>query len=170
MRTSTTIAWRRAWFAAIVIGILTTSGVQAQNRTDAAPSFVFRVEIAGADVGFFRSVSGLGVENEVVEFREGGSDVIHKLPGAKKFPNIVLKRGFTGSTGLFNWVNSFKNTGSRIDGTIIMLSTSLTEVVRWQFHNGFPTKWEGPEFDASKSEVAIETLEIAHEGLTMVKP
>ena len=133
--------------------------------------FTFRVEIEGVEAGFFRSVSGLAIETEVVEFREGGSGVIHKLPGVRKYPNLVLKRGFAGNPALYDWYNSF-TTGSaaRVDGTIVMLTANLSEVARWQFHNGFPAKWEGPEFDASKSEVAIETLEIAHEGLTMVKP
>ena len=170
MRTSTTtIAWRRAWLTAITIGILAASGVQAQERPDATalPAFLFHVEIGGVDLGFFKSVTGLGVENEVLEFRD--ADVIHKVPGVKKYPNIVLKRGFTGSSGFFNWVSSFKNGSARVDGAIIMLSTGLTEVARWQFHNGFPAKWQGPELDASKNEIAIETLEIAHEGLTMVK-
>lgn len=171
MRASTTSGWRRAWFAAIVIGILTTSGAQAQMLGNPLPRFFFRVEIQGIDAGFFRSVSGLAIETEVIEFREGGSDVIHKLPGARKYPNLVLKRGFAGNPALYDWYNSFtKANAARVDGTIVMLSPNLTEIARWQFHNGFPVKWEGPEFDASKNEVAIETLEIAHEGLAMVKP
>jgi phage tail-like protein len=171
MRASTTRAWRRAWLTAVAIGILTTSGVQAQAvRKDPLRRFLFRVEIDGLNAGFFKSVSGLSIETEVIEFREGGSDVIHKLPGARKYPNLVLKQGFTGDTALYEWFNSFRGKPARVDGTIIMLGADLSEVARWEFHNGFPVKWEGPDFDASSNDVPIETIEIAHEGLTLVKP
>lgn len=173
MRASTARAWRRAWLTAIVIGTLTTGGVQAQKdlRKDVVRRFTFRVEIEGLDAGFFRSVSGLSIENEVVEFREGGSDVVRKLIGSRKWPNLVLKQGFSGSTALYEWFNSFgKGSPTRVNGTIIMLAADLSELARWEFHNGFPVKWEGPDFDASSNDVPIETIEIAHEGLTLVKP
>jgi phage tail-like protein len=172
MRTSTSSAWRRAWLAALAVAMLGANIVQAQNdsRGDAlARPFSFRVEIEGLDAGVFRSVSGLSIETEVIEFREGGSDVIHKLPGARKYPNLVLKRGFTGDTTLYDWYNSFTGGNpARVNGSIIMLGPDLAQVARWEFHNGFPVKVEGPDLDASSNEVPIETIEIAHEGLTMV--
>jgi phage tail-like protein len=173
MRVRTTSVWQRAGLAALSIAILSGIAVQAQKdaRKDPLRQFTFRVEIEGLDVGFFRSVSGLSIETEVIEFREGGSDVIHKLPGVRKYTNIVLKRGFTGSSALYDWFNSFsRGNADRVDGTIIMLSPDLNEIARWQFHNGFPAKWEGPEFDASSNDIPIETLEIAHEGFAPVKP
>ena len=82
----------------------------------------------------------------------------------------MLKQGFTGDTALYEWFNSFRGKPARVDGTIIMLGADLSEVARWEFHNGFPVKWEGPDFDASSNDVPIEAIEIAHEGLTLVKP
>jgi phage tail-like protein len=81
----------------------------------------------------------------------------------------VLKRGFTGDTTLYDWYSSFtREIPARVNGSIIMLGPDLTEVARWEFHNGFPVKVEGPILDASSNEVLIETIEIAHEGLTLV--
>jgi phage tail-like protein len=171
MRASTNNAWRRAWLAALMVAMLGANTVQTQSdlRKDLLlRRFSFRVEIEGLDVGFFKSVSGLSIETEVIEFREGGSDVIRKLPGVRKYPNLVLKRGFTGDTALYEWFNSFtKGNPARVDGSIVMLGPNLAQLARWDFHNGFPVKWEGPDFDASSNEVPIETIEIAHEGLTL---
>jgi phage tail-like protein len=147
MRVSTANAWRSAWFAAIVMGIFGATAAQAQKETrkDAFQHFSFRVEIEGVDVGFFRSVSGLTIEAEVIEFREGGSDVIRKLPGVRKYPNLVLKRGFTGSPALYDWFNSVsRGNAAKVDGSIVMLSPNLTEIARWQFHNGFPANERAP--------------------------
>ena len=133
-------------------------------RRGAVPRFLFRVEIAGVDAGFFREVTGLAIEREVIEAREGGqNEAIHKLPGIRKFTNIIMKRGFIGDSALFDWLNS----GVKKNGRIVMLNARGAEVVALEFHNGFPAKWQGPDLDASKNEVAIETLEIAHEGLTL---
>jgi len=166
-------AWRGKWFAVIVMSILGVAAVRGQGgvRKDAIHAFSFRVEIEGVDVGFFRSVSGLSIETEVVEFREGGSDVIRKLPGVTKYPNIVLKRGFTGNTALYDWYKSITNQNPvRVNGTIVMFDAGGTQLATWHFFNGWPAKWEGPDFDATKNELAIETIEIAHEGLTLTTP
>jgi len=118
---------------------------------------------------FFKSVSGLRSETEVVPVRVGGENgTTRQLVGATKFSNIVLKQGFTGSSAMLKWREEWMNPGpkTRLSGTIIQLNTALVEVARWTFTRGWPCKWEISEFDASKSELAIETLEIAHEGLT----
>jgi phage tail-like protein len=167
-------AWRGTLFAVLVISILGVAGVQGQGTTtrkDALPAFSFRVEIEGVDLGTFRSVSGLSIEMEVIEFREGGSEVIHKLPGVRKYPNLVLKQGFTGNIALYDWfISNTRQNPVRVDGKIVMLDQHDAEVAAWQFHNGFPAKWEGPDFDASGNDIPIETIEIAHEGLTMITP
>jgi len=107
----------------------------------------------------------------VIEFREGGSDVTHKLIGPLKWKNIVLKQGFTGSTRLYDWYRSFTpQSPMRVNGSIVMLDAAGLELARWQFVRGFPVKWEGPDFDASGNDIPIETIEIAHEGLTMITP
>jgi phage tail-like protein len=149
--------------------------VSAADRRDPLPVFCFKVEISvGGDTGeaFFKSVSGLKYETEVVPVKEGGvNDTTYNLVGSTKWSNIVLKQGFTGNSGLLTWRTQWLNgTFTRIEtGKIIQLNTALDPVAEWTFYRGWPAKWEISEFDASKSELAIETLEIAHEGLTYKK-
>ncbi len=140
------------------------------KRTDPYAVFNFRVEIDGIVVGSFTEVSGLDSETDVIEYRTGdmrmNSSV--KLPGLTKYPNIVLKRGMTKDLSLWQWRKAVVNGQTdRRNGVIILMDESRADVLRWQFRNGWPAKWEGPDLDASSSEVAIETLEIAHEGLEL---
>lgn len=144
------------------------------DRKDPFLAFCFVVEVQDEKLekatGFFKSVSGLSSETEVVPYREGGvNDTTHQLPGAVKWKNIVLKRGFCGPE-LINWRKKWlgaSKPGDRRSGTIKQLAADGKTVVNtWTFTNGWPCKWEMSELDASKSEVSIETLEIAHEGIT----
>lgn len=140
------------------------------KRTDPYAVFNFRVEIDGIVVGSFTEVSGLDSETDVIEYRTGdmrmNSSV--KLPGLTKYPNVVLKRGMTKDLSLWQWRKAVVNGQTdRRNGVIILMDESRADVLRWQFRNGWPAKWEGPDLDASSSEVAIETLEIAHEGLEL---
>ncbi len=142
------------------------------TRKDPLPVFCFKVELSlaggGGGEAFFKSVSGLKYETEVVPVREGGAnDTTFSLVGATKWSNIVLKQGFTGNSALLKWRQEWLNgTMNRIKtGKIIQLDTALKEVAKWTFVRGWPAKWELSELDASKSELSIETLEIAHEGL-----
>jgi phage tail-like protein len=141
-------------------------------RKDPLPVFCFHVQLEGiGGEAFFKSVSGLRYETEVVPVREGGQNLTtFQLPGATKWSNITLKMGFTkdsSATGLLKWRKDWTQPGGgrRITGTITQLDTALKPQVSWTFVRGWPMKWEIGEFDASKSELAIETLEIAHEGL-----
>ena len=142
------------------------------NRKDPLPVFCFKVELKlkGGDGGeaFFKSVGGLRYETEVIPVREGGAnDTTFMLPGATKWSPLVLKQGFTGSSALLAWREDWiAGTMTRIEtGKIIQLDTALNPVATWTFYQGWPSKWEVSELDASKSELAIETLEITHNGL-----
>ncbi len=140
------------------------------ERKDPLPVFCFKVQLLGDDL-FFKSVSGLRYETEVVPVREGGNNATtYQLYGATKWSNIVLKQGFTqssGVNGLLNWRESWiGQRGARKDGKIFALDTALQVQAVWSFYRAWPLKWEISEFDASKSELAIETLELAHEGIT----
>ncbi|MEJ7600580.1 MAG: phage tail protein [Kofleriaceae bacterium] len=139
------------------------------NRKDPLPVFCFRVDNLSGDA-FFKSVSGLKYEQEVIPVREGGTnDTTFMLPGAIKWGPITLKKGFTGSSGLLEWREKWMSgKGTRIStGTIILLDgPKLEPKAQWLMHRAWPSKWEVSEFDASKSELAIETLELQHEGLT----
>ncbi len=142
------------------------------DRNDPLPVFCFYVYLDIKQVGkaeaFFKSVGGLRMETEVVPVREGGTNnTTFQLPGATKWSNIVLKQGFTAGSGLVQWRQAWlQGDMKRIKtGTITQLDTARRQQCSWSFYNAWPAKWEISEFDASKSELAIETLELAHEGI-----
>jgi phage tail-like protein len=143
------------------------------TRRDPFLAFCFRVtiddKVKDPKVGFFKSVGGLSYETEVVDYREGGvNDSTFKLVGGTKWKNIVLKRGFSGPE-LIAWREEWLTPGpkTRKGGKIEQMATDgKTVLATWTFTRGWPVKWELSELDASKNEVSIETLEIAHEGLT----
>jgi phage tail-like protein len=140
------------------------------TRSDPYTRFNFRVQLDGVDSGAFSEVSGLDSVTEVIEYRTGDSKTTSsvKLPGLTKYPNIVLKRGITRDLSLWQWRKTVVDGNTdRRNGAIILLDEARNEVLRWTFRNGWPVKWEGPDLDASSSEVAIETIEIAHEGLEL---
>ena len=139
------------------------------TRTDPYKVFNFIVEIDGIPSAGFMECSGLSAEITVIEYREGGDkNPIRKLPGLRKFSTITLKRGMTQSRDLWQWFNSIiQGKIDRRNGTIAILAVDRTEVARVNFVSGWPCKWEGPHPNAQASEVAIETLEIAHEGLDL---
>jgi phage tail-like protein len=147
-------------------------------RTQPLPVFCFHVTLNipgfSTSVAFFKSVSGLKYETEVVPVREGGvNDTTWQLVGATKWSNLIFKQGFTGDSSLLKWREAWlsrEETKKRIEtGTIVQLDGNLCERAKWTFVNGWPMKWELAELDATKSELAIETLEIAHEGLKWSK-
>lgn len=144
-------------------------------RDDPYGSFNFLVTINGisddgnAVKGGFSEVSGLEVEVTPIEYRLGNESLAtRKLPGIQKFPNIVLKRGMIGDLAFWNWMNRvLEGNVRRADGSIILLDENRSEVLRWNFRRGWPCKWTGPKLNAKGNEIAIETLEICHEGLSI---
>ena len=140
------------------------------NRTDPYKAFNFIVEIDGIQSAGFTECSGLSTETTIIEYREGGDPTtVRKLPGLNKYANIVLKRGMTSNRELWQWrKNIMQGTIDRRNGAIIILSDDRNEVARIEFLSGWPSKWEGPCLNSQSSDVAIETLEIAHEGLELV--
>ncbi len=132
------------------------------------PVFHFNVEWGGTRIGF-SEVSGLTQENQAIEYRDGSfmeySSI--KMPGLRKFNNITLKRGIVKSDNdLFKWLSTIKlNTVERRDLIISLLNETHQPVMVWKVHNAFPVKVEGPQLKATGNEVAIESIEIAHEGL-----
>jgi phage tail-like protein len=143
--------------------------VPAAQRHDPYKAFNFRVEIDGIARAAFREVSGLESETAVVEYRVGGEPTtVRKLPGLTKYANIVLRRGITQDAELWNWRQTVvQGNVDRRNGSIILLDDDGTELVRWNFFHGWIAKWEGPALNAQANEVAIETIEIAHEGLEL---
>ena len=131
-------------------------------------SFHFIVDWNGTRIGF-SEVSGLTVESEVVEYRHGAmpDHTKIKMSGQKKFSNISLKRGVVATDNeFFAWINSTKmNKPERRDLTISLLNEEHIPVMTWKITNAWPIKVEGPGLKADGNEVAIETIELAHEGL-----
>ncbi len=136
------------------------------TRTDPLPGFNFRVEIDGIAIASFAEVTGLESETAVVEYRTGDSRVTRKLPGLTKYANIVLKRGMTLDLALWQWRKSVvEGRAERKNGSIVLSDEAGKDMLRFNFFEGWPCKWEGPALNAKTSEVAIELLEIATEGL-----
>jgi phage tail-like protein len=136
------------------------------SRKDPLPRFNFRVEIDGIAVASFAEVSGLESETAVIDYRTGDSRVTRKLPGLTKYANIVLRRGMTLDLALWQWRKTVvEGRAERRNGSIILSDEAGKDMLRINFFEGWPCKWEGPALNAKTSEVAIETLEIAHEGL-----
>lgn len=139
------------------------------QRRDPLPVYCFRVEIDGIDgtTAFFRKVSGLRSESEVVDVLEGGQNgFMHRLVGQTKWANLIFERGFSQNEALLQWREEWLfGSKRRRNGRIIQLDTKLDPVCTWSFRDGWPCRWELSEFDASKSELAMEVLEIAHHGL-----
>lgn len=137
------------------------------TRHDPFKNFNFLVEIDGLTQAGFSECSGLRAEVDVIEYREGGEpSSVRKLPGLFKVGDITLKRGITTSNELQQWFQSILNgVINRKNGVIVLLDDERKPVVRWNFFNAFPRKWEGPGLDAKGTDVAIETLTLCCERL-----
>ena len=144
-------------------------------RDDPYPSFNFELVVTGisndgkAVKGSFMEVSGLGVEIPPIEYRNGSEDItMRKIPGLKKFTNLTLKWGITGDLTFWNWiVDGMQGLVERASVSVVLLDENRNEVMRWNFTRGWPCKWTGPGMNAKNNEIAIETLEICHEGLAV---
>ncbi len=119
----------------------------------------------------FSEVSGLTMEAEVVEYR-GGADVqlsTRKQPGLRKFSNVTLKRGIApaeAGNGLFDWYNSIAGgTVSRRAVTVSLLNETRDPVMTWKIKEAWPVKIEGPGLKSTGTDVAIESVEFACEGI-----
>jgi len=134
------------------------------------PVFHFEVDWEGTNIGF-SEVSGLVSEFELLEYRDGASLEFSKIkmPGLKKYSNITLKRGIVPADNeFFDWLNSTQmNKPERRDLTVKLLDEQHAPVMTWKIKKAFPLKVEGPSLKADGNEVAIESIELAHEGVTV---
>ena len=132
--------------------------------------FRYKVEIDGLAAGGFSEVTGFNASIDVIEYREG--DMVTtpmKLPGLKKYGNITLKQGLADSMVLYDWiVEGINGAVQRKTITITLLDEEESPAASWQVINAWPVKYSAPDFNATSSEVAIESIEIAHEGMTRV--
>jgi len=153
--------------------------------TDLLPNFRFLVTLDPADAylparqaallpeiaaGAFQAVTGLGADLEVFAYPEGGlNEFTHQLPVRHSWSRIVLKHGFVRDPELWQWyqVGLTQSLGARRDGSIMLLDRTGKLQMSWEFRGGIAAKWMGPELNAMESGVAMESLEIAHQGLTL---
>lgn len=149
----------------------------------------FRVEIDSINVAGFSEVSGLEAQVEVEEYQEGGENAFtHRLPTRVTHPNLVLRRGFVDAQ-LWTWFyrttravdvrkpagGEGENEGAeesappgvqRCHVAVVLCDPAGADVCRWGFADAYPVRWEGPGLQADQGAVAVEAVELTHEGVT----
>jgi len=144
-------------------------------RADPSPSFRFQISIQGiSGVARFSECSGLEIEQEVLEYKEGGlNSRVHRLPGRYKFSNITLKRGIaTDGADLWDWVE--RNVQAANQGTVVTHDVTVTlldlagqkPLRTWRFSGAYPVKWSATALSAEQNAIAIESLALAHQGMS----
>lgn len=139
-------------------------------RNDPYRGFNFRVEIDNLPIGAFSEASGLTADGDAVDYREGTErdNIVRKLVGLRKVTAIALKRGYVQNDLLWQWYgNIAQGVPDRRNGSIILMDEAHNDVLRWNFREAWPNKIEGPSFKATGNEVAIESIELMHEGVVM---
>lgn len=135
------------------------------------PSFLFQVSVSTLGSMYFSEVSGLTRENDLIEYNHGMNKSFSplKMPGRQKYSNVTLKRGIiVGQNNFFDWIGqNLWSVANRQSLIIQLLNQEMANVVTWKLVSAWPVKIEGPTMNAGASEVAIETMEIAHEGFTI---
>ena len=155
-----------------------SGGTVTGKRVDPFATYQFQVEIEGKRVASFSECGGLEVSVKYDEVREGGqNEFVHRLPGRVEYGNLVLKRGYVPSSGsaeglseFFRWcLTGLNRPGSQVERRSVTVTlVSLGDGKRihsWEFRRCYPVKWSGPSFKAGDNAIAIESLELAHEGL-----
>jgi phage tail-like protein len=131
----------------------------------------FLVEIDGVPRAGFTEVSGMTTDTDPIPYREGADKVLHAriLTGLRKYTPIVCKRGWTQDKFLWQWrLDIIRGTVRRRDADIVLLDEQRTEVLRWRVSEAWVSKWETSPLNAKTNEVAIESIELQHEGLELV--
>lgn len=128
-----------------------------------------RVLVVLQAAGAFHQVSGLSAELEVLGYPEGGRNTfVHQLPVRHSWGRITLRRGVVRDPGMWTWYEQglSQSLGARRGGTVLQLTPAGVPAIAWAFRGGLAAKWTGPELHAEQDAVAVESIEIAHEGLT----
>jgi phage tail-like protein len=136
-------------------------------RNDPYPAFRFEVKLDNLPVAGFSECNGLQLETEIQDYNEGGlNSVLRRFPTRTKQSNIVLKRGIVDRM-LWDWYYSLTQGDVVLkNGSVLVRDPSGANVImEWQFRQAFPSKWVGPDLNASQNSVAVETLELCHQGL-----
>jgi phage tail-like protein len=140
------------------------------SSTDLLASYNFKVELDGITRAGFKECSGLDSTIKAVTYREGTDPTLaqRQIPGLQSFSNIVLKRGFSQDNALWEWHKlALEGQVQRRTISIILRDEQGNDKIWWNIKNCWPTKWTGPALDAAGDNIAIETLELAHEGISV---
>lgn len=137
-------------------------------RTDPYKAFNFLVEIDGMTSAGFMECSGLDTSQDVISYREGNEGpTARKLAGLNQYSAITLRRGITDNAELWDWrQKAMSGAVERKSGSIVQLDDTGVEKLRWNFREGWPSRWTGATYNATSQDVSVETLEITHEGIT----
>jgi phage tail-like protein len=142
-------------------------------------AYVFALEINGIEIAHFMECSGLKSTTEVFQIKEGGANhAVHKLPGQSTWDNLILRYGVTSDTSMIALreaiINDEYGMGGpgaggaqpkRFNGSVVIKNNRMQEIVRYTFKDAWAVSWEGPKLDSMNSQVALETLELAHHGI-----
>ena len=139
-------------------------------RNDPYAQYNFILEIEGTTVAGFAEVGGLSMEQDIIEYREGSDTAtVRKLPGLRKYGNISLKRGYTQNRELWEWrKTTIDGLTERKSGAVILRDEAGEPALRWEFREGWVSKYEGPALKATANEAAMESIEIAVEDVALV--
>lgn len=150
-------------------GIAAKPAAQPGNWVDPYRAFTFNLLIQNVTAGHFTDVSGLGVRVEQISYREAGlNSTVRAVPGRVSYSAVTLRYGLTSSLDLWNWLmDTVEGRVRRTEVSVAMLDpTGANEVLRWNLANAWPKEWLGAPLSAVGNELAIETLTLAHEGIT----
>ncbi len=140
------------------------------ERRDPYRAFNFHLQIDGVPLGAFSEASGLTADGDAVDYREGTDQQnnVRKLTGLRKYSNITLKRGYTQDKSLWRWYGNIANgQDDRRNVTIVLMNERHEPVLRWHAENAWINKIEGPALKAAGNDIAIESVDLVHEGLTL---
>lgn len=142
---------------------------EAQPGTWVDPyrAYNFKLVIQGVTVGHFVECTGLGVRIHAIRYQEGGGHIVHRIPGPVEYDDVTLRYGLTSTAELWNWfMTGVQGKVERRNVSILMLDPDdITEVLRWDLINAWPSEWRGAPLDALAREVAIESMTLVYESL-----
>ena len=153
--------------------LIASTHTEPYGRVEELTACRFCIDVDGLLVAIFKECSGLNGEVEVETYQEGGlNDYEHKLPGRTKFGNVTLRSGVASSIDLWDWFHSVSTgqvTGraQRRDVSIVMYLQDAGEAMRWNLRAAYPVRWQGPDFSAGDTNVALHSLELAHHGIEL---
>ena len=138
------------------------------GNADPYRAYNFKLLIEGVTEGHFTEVSGLGVRVEAIQYREAGNaQIVRRIPGQVTYGPVTLRYGLTNSRELWDWLlTAVQGRVERKNPSILMLdSEGVTEIMRWNLTNAWPSEWQGAPLDALSHEIAIESLTLVYESI-----